>query len=380
STYITNPAHTAQSDAFVANLKSVTVAVVPWIGILLGIFVLFVLTREMMGKLPPPGRHGLAKWVDPQRQPLLDTVATMQWTHWFFALLCGWAVFLVLFTVLFTNIRGGIGDGIWAGLYYWLQQQQVARGDQPWYYYLLLIPLYEQVGLVFGLVGVVRCLMRPTRFRLFLVYWFAGNLFIYSWAAEKMPWLTIHITMPMMLLAAIGLAPVVVTLVNLVKGWWSRRAGVQAEESEQEEQKPLVAPQVPPKVGVFAGSSAIFGAVMALLLLAPTLQNMYQLSYVHAADAPHEMMIYVQTSTDVNTVMAKIETLDKKFYGGKHLIPIGIFDDPAWPGDNPTWPFGWYLRGYPNICLHFPTGCPTLANNIPVILASGNALQDAFSA
>ena len=91
---------------------------------------------------------------------------------------------------------GGIGDGIWQGLYYWLQQQQVARGGQPWYYYLMLIPLYEQIGLVFGLVGIVRCLLKPTRFRLFLVYWFVGNVFLYSWAAEKMPWLMIYMTMP----------------------------------------------------------------------------------------------------------------------------------------------------------------------------------------
>ena len=121
----------------------------------------------------------------------------MPWTHWFFAVLVGWTVFLVLFTVLFTNIKNGIGDGIWQGLYYWIQQQQVARGGQPWYYYLMLIPLYEQIGVVFGLVGLVRCLVRPTRFRLFLAYWFVGNVFIYSWAAEKMPWLMIHMTMPM---------------------------------------------------------------------------------------------------------------------------------------------------------------------------------------
>ena len=137
----------------------------------------------MFGHFPSAGRHGLAARVDPERQPVLDTVVTMPWTHWFFAVLVGWTIFLVLFTVLFTNIKNGIGDGIWQGLYYWIQQQQVARGGQPWYYYLLLIPLYEQIGVVFGLVGAIRSLVRPTRFRLFLVYWFVGNLFIYSWAS-----------------------------------------------------------------------------------------------------------------------------------------------------------------------------------------------------
>src|SRR5262249_15851798 len=149
-----------------------TVFIVPWLGIALGIFVLTILWRERTGKLTPPARHGAAAKIDPASQRMLDTIFTMQWTHWFFALLLAWTIFLVLFTALFTNIRGGIGDGIWQGLYYWTQQQQVKRGSQPWYYYFMLIPLYEQVGLIFGLVGLVRCITRPTRLRLFLAYWF----------------------------------------------------------------------------------------------------------------------------------------------------------------------------------------------------------------
>ncbi len=162
SVYITNPKNTPTADLFVQNLKNNTVMVVPWIGIILGIYVLSILIREMLGKVPPAGRRRLAKRVDPERQPVLDSIVTMPWTHWFFALLCAWAIFLVLFTALFTNIRSGIGDGIWQGLYYWLQQQEVARGEQPWYYYLMLIPLYEQVGLVLALLGLCdHCCDRP---------------------------------------------------------------------------------------------------------------------------------------------------------------------------------------------------------------------------
>src|SRR5947209_3518961 len=288
SIYVTDPKNTTASELFVQRLKDKTVAIVPWIGIILGIYVLSILGREMFGKLPPPARHGLAERIDPKQQRMLDTVLTMPWTHWFFAVLCAWTVFLVLFTVLFTNIRGGIGDGIWAGLYYWIQQQQVARGGQPWYYYLLLIPLYEQIGVVFGLIGVVRCLVRPTRFRLFLVYWFVGNLFLYSWAAEKMPWLMIHITMPMLLLAAIGLEPAVVAVVNMAKSRLSRPAPVEAPTSEG---LPVIAPpQQRPRVGVLAGATAIVGVVLAVLLLLPTLHNMYEVRDVHAADGPHGMM------------------------------------------------------------------------------------------
>ncbi|MBV9232214.1 MAG: TIGR03663 family protein, partial [Chloroflexi bacterium] len=222
SIYITDQKNTAAATAFLLALKENTLKVIPWIGIFLGVYVLIILGREFFGEVPLPGRRGLAKRIDPEKQPLLDTLITMPWVHWFFALLCGWVIFLILFTVLFTNVGNGIADGIWQGLYYWLQQQQVARGGQPWYYYLLLIPLYEQIGLVFGLVGIVRCLIQPTRFRLFLVYWFVGNLFIYSWAAEKMPWLMIHLTMPMLLLAAIGLEPAVVRLLAVAKARLTR--------------------------------------------------------------------------------------------------------------------------------------------------------------
>ncbi len=364
SIYITDPKNTHAADLYVQGLKDNTVAIVPWIGILLGIYLTVILIRELKGKYPPSGRHGLASRIDPEKQPLLDTIVTMPWMHWFFALLLGWTVFVVLFSVLFTNIRGGIGDGIWQGIYYWLQQQQVDRGGQPWYYYFLLIPLYEQIGLVFGLVGIVRSLLRPTRFRLFLVYWFVGNVFLYSWAAEKMPWLMIHMTMPMMLLAAIGLEPIVVTLWQMIKDW-SARFVVPAGE------RVLLTPALQglPRNVKLARSSAIFGAITAILLLLPTLHNMYEVTYVHAADAPHEMMIYVQTTTDVNIVMAKIDALDQRLYGGRHQLPIGVMGDA-------TWPFAWYLRDYTSVCYNFPANCPT---NEPVILAGGDNLPGVFA-
>jgi uncharacterized protein (TIGR03663 family) len=365
SIYITDPANANAANDYVQRLKDITVAVVPVIGILLGAFVLILLYREIKGKVTTANRNALAQKVDPKRQPLLDTILTMPWTHWFFALLVAWIIFLVLFSVMLTNIRGGIGDGIWQGLYYWLQQQQVARGNQPWYYYLMLIPLYEQVGVVFGLIGVIRCLIQPTRFRLFLVYWFVGNFVLYSWAAEKMPWLMIHITMPMLILAAVGLEPAVVTCINFVKNLLARNS------SPQEAADVIINggytteyPKARPKAGIFATSISFLGVLMAVLLLLPTLHNMYEVSYVHAADGPHEMMVYVQTTTDVNTVMSKVDALDQQMFGGKHQMQIGLTSDA-------TWPYAWYLRDYPNVCFDFPTGCPGW-KNVPVIIGGGD--------
>jgi hypothetical protein len=117
---------------------------------------------------------------------------------------------------------------------YWLRQQDVQRGGQPWYYYLLLLPLYEFLPLLVGTAGGVWYLARRVRdnrlqmaddrqqtadgrgqtaddsrqttdsarldrvdhrqppalqryFVALLIYWAIDVLFIYSWAGEKMP-------------------------------------------------------------------------------------------------------------------------------------------------------------------------------------------------
>ncbi len=137
--------------------------------------------------------------------------------------------------------------------------------------------------------------------------------------------------------------------------------------------QPVPAPLPRPrKVGAFAGSTALVGALLALLLLLPTLHNMYEVSYVHPADGPHEMMVYVQTTTDVNIVMQKIDALDQVYYGGKHLLPIGVMNDAVWP-------FVWYLRDYSNVCLYYSDSntCPWLGKTIPVIISGGDNLLNA---
>jgi predicted membrane-bound mannosyltransferase len=356
SAYINS--HTVIADQNLRNLEMITVRVVPWLGILLGLYVFSILLREMYGKLPPPGRRGLARFVD-RRQPVLDTILTMPWTHWFFALMVAFAIFLFLFSVVFTNIAGGIGDGIWRGLYYWLEQQQVQRGGQPWYYYLLLIPLYEQIGVVFGIAGIVRSLLRPNPFRLFLIYWFLGNLFIYSWAGEKMPWLMIFMTLPMLLLAAVALEPCVQICSRFLKERFGRGAQQTSADSISD---PIPSALRTSRPRAAAGCS---GVLLAILLLIPTTQNMIQVSYVHPADGPHEMMVYVQTPDDINTVMERIEQVDQKDFGGKHQVTIGVTTDA-------TWPFAWYLRDYPNVCFDFPTSCPGWKTTAAIILSSND--------
>lgn len=357
STYINT--HQTISDLDLQNLEGVTIRIIPWLGILLGLTVFGILLLEIYGKIQP-GRKGLALFVD-RRQPVLDTILTMPWTHWFFALILGCAIFLVLFSVVFTNIAGGIGDGVWRGLYYWLEQQNVARGGQPWYYYLLLVPLYEQIGVVFAVVGIIRSLCKPNAFRLFLVYWFLGNFFIYSWAGEKMPWLMVFLTMPMLLLAAVGLEPCIMVCYRFLRAHLF--SGTKRDVRGQEMQ--LREAWSPPRVGAGRFALGLFGVVMAILLLIPTIHNMYEVSYVDPADGPHEMMVYVQTTTDVNVLMAQVDAVDRQDFGGKHQMRIAVTGDA-------TWPFAWYLRDYPNLCFGFPDACPSWKGNVPVIIAGGD--------
>jgi len=151
-----------------------------------------------------------------------------------------WVVFTVLYTTVFTNGPGFI-SGLLGSLGYWLEQQGVRRGNQPWYYYLVVqIPIYEYLPfLAMLLAGLHQGLRRLTRWMrsqetpsiqqgtlpldipqedgdavplptsrslafAFLFFWSLTSIVAYTVAGEKMPWLTVHIALPMILLT----------------GWW----------------------------------------------------------------------------------------------------------------------------------------------------------------
>ncbi len=267
--------------------------------------------------------------LDPERQSFLRGLLGISWAQWFVAGFVAWIVFIVLFTDIpgpsnpvdiGQAFQQGVGRGVWQGLYYWLQQQHVARGGQPWYYYLLLIPLYEQLAVVFGIAGAIYAVLRPTRFRLFLVVWFIGSVVIYSWAAEKMPWLTIHILLPMMLLSGILLNRIELEIVAVARRL--REGGL-------------------PSLGALSWQSrvAALGAVAAVLLLIPMVHSMVELAYVNPANGPLEMMVYVQTTPDVTKAMATINRADQHVDGGQHKLRIAV-------GQGEEWPYWWYLRDY----------------------------------
>jgi hypothetical protein len=158
------------------------------------------------------------------------------------------AIFVVFYSVFFTDVPRGILSGMFGSLGYWMSQQGVRRGDQPWFYYFLLIPLYQPIAVFFSVAaGIffswrgIRWLKERLEMRrydeatplgafntdrevpfarfdaflpLFLGWWLVGAVGIYSWAGEKMPWLMMHMTRPAIFFASLFIGALAMSLIR----------------------------------------------------------------------------------------------------------------------------------------------------------------------
>jgi len=109
-------------------------------------------------------------------------------------------VWLTLYTTVYTN-WGGMFSGVWQGMGYWIAQQDVARGNQPWYYYFVGLSVYELLPLVFAILGAIFYLRKGDIFGLALILWSGLTLLAYTLASEKMPWLLVGVVLPLIFLA-----------------------------------------------------------------------------------------------------------------------------------------------------------------------------------
>ena len=119
---------------------------------------------------------------------------------WLVCALIFYGIWLTLYTTLYSN-WAGFFSGIWQGMGYWIAQQEVARGGQPWYYYFVSLSVYELLPAIFGLVGAVYFLKKGDVLGLALAFWAGLTLLAYTIASEKMPWLLVHLTMPLIFVA-----------------------------------------------------------------------------------------------------------------------------------------------------------------------------------
>ncbi len=286
-----------------------------------------------------------------------------------------------LHTSLFTNVRGGLMSGSFGQLFYWLAQQEVERGEQPWYYYFVLEPVYEPVAVLVGSAALLWSVLwawrwvrsgRPPLTLLnisfsLVVHWLLVSLAVYSWAGEKMPWLGVHIALPLIFLASVwgtrtfGIEQgwqrdwspkhagrwAFVGLSAAIIGWTVLRMAPWSLQPTPEGPSPLIVGLllllVTAAGGAFWLGPRVAGRSLALLIVGLlgvyTLQSALQLSYENGA-VPVEQAVYVQSSPRVTNVMDAILGVSESSVGGQNAAVI--YDATV------AWPFVWYLRDYPN--------------------------------
>lgn len=87
------------------------------------------------------------------------------WRVWLPATGVFMAIYAFFFTTMFTNGQG-LASGMVGSLGYWLEQQGVRRGNQPQYYYLLIMtPIYEYLPLLGSIFAGFAGLAELWRFR-----------------------------------------------------------------------------------------------------------------------------------------------------------------------------------------------------------------------
>jgi uncharacterized protein (TIGR03663 family) len=308
---------------------------------------------------------------------------------WSTAAVLYWGIFIILYTTFFSN-PNGVVTGIFGSLRYWIDQQGVARGSQPWYYYLVLLPMYEFLAVGISLGSVFYWLRHRTMFTNFLMYWCATSLILWGWASEKMPWMVIEMALPFALLAAVTVGKLIdrTDWRHAIRsgGLWLALclalAGLAAvtlvgQGSPFDASTPIAGQQrlfawfgiVAVFVGlVYAASHywlkvssptawRIFGLTVIALVLPFTIRAAWQVSYYHG-DIPVEMLVYTQTSPDVGMVMKQIDDIAYRSGQGQDKLQV-VYDSGV------SWPFEWYLRNY-TARTFIGTGNPPL--NAPVIL------------
>jgi uncharacterized protein (TIGR03663 family) len=318
-----------------------------------------------------------------------------------------YAVFVVLYTTVFTN-GAGFFTGMIGGLGYWISQQEVQRGGQPWYYYIFLqIPFYEYLPLLGSLLAVMLALARkplgilaalretdaspassrdgddpddthaiqqPPVFSL-LAFWAVTSILAFSIAGEKMPWLTVHQTLPLILLAALALGYLVDT--TDWRGFGQRRGflilallpifiisltmalGTLMGSNPPFQGRELVQLQATSTFFTAALAALASGVALGYLLIPwriPDVLRLFTLSVfgllgiltMRAAfmasytnyDNATEYLVYAHSGPGNKVALAQLEELSLRTTDG--LAMQVAYDDAT------TYPFWWYLRNFTN--------------------------------
>jgi len=370
------------------------------------------------------------------------------WKVWAVNIGIFWGIFAVFYTTLFTQ-GSGFPMGLMGALGYWMAQQGVTRGTQPLYYYALVqIPMYEFLpafgailAAIMGIPLIGRSLkytrsvepegedtseipeqfdpvvaeeqeeQRPSRIvdnedeirqppvLALLLYWSVMSLIAFSFAGERMPWLTTHITMPMILASGWSFSRLIEsfdwTSFKRQRGWLflivgtlflittARTFGVSVGATppfQGNELTQLEATSTFLLAGVAMIASAIslyflmrewkfkqiiqfvlivFIAILALI----TIRTAFRANFI-LYDTAKEFLVYAHATRDPKDVLEQVEEISHRLTGGKDIIVA--YDNDL------LYPYWWYFRDYPNKRWYSDNPTRDLRDAPIILVGSGN--------
>ena len=303
-----------------------------------------------------------------------------------------YGVWLLLYTTFFTNMVG-LGSGMWQSLGYWMVQQDVNRGSQPWYYYFVVAPIYELLPFLFSLVAVVYYVIRGNRFTRFLAYWVVLTFTLYTIAGEKMPWLLVNIALPMIVLTGKLIGDILVTVP------WRRVWGVgglylvpmtaillyllirlllyRVERGDflnfLEFWSLLAFALTVVGLGVHlilrsgvASGLRVVALSFALVLFVFAVRAGWQASY-NNGDVPVEMIVYAQDSGDVPRIMDEVMAVAQI---------TGLGEDLRLTVDKDIyWGLIWYIRDFKNVDYADMSNVTQAPEGSVLLISDGNKMR-----
>ncbi len=321
------------------------------------------------------------------------------WKRWLISAGIFYGIYIVLYTTFFTNGQG-FATGVLGSLGYWLAQHDVQRGSQPWFYYFILMPMYEFVPLLFSFMGLGYYAVARRKgdeeketpsvpFVPFLIYWLIGSLALYTWAGERMPWLVVHPVLPMMVMAGYfvgqvferidwrriwrGGGAILALLLILAlfagsalvtSGPFQGRSLAQLSRTLQWLSALVVGAILVVGVvrywrglGTKRSLQVVFVATFVLLCIL-TVRVSVMASYINY-DTAKEFIVYAHGTPDITLTMKEIEDISRRTVGDKQIKVA--YDNES------TWPFEWYLQEYPNLAF-FGAQPTKQALDAPIIL------------
>ena len=323
--------------------------------------------------------------------------------EWWKLALTFWVPFTVFYTTVFTN-TAGFFTGVVGSLGYWLVQQGVQRGSQPWYYYILiLLPIYEFLPLLGAILALIIAIRRrpassisdaenidsdpklieetnfPNTFSL-LAWWIVTSILAFSIAGEKMPWLTYHLAWPLILFAGWGLGWIIDTtdwqrlyqqkalliLGTIFVFFTSFAACLMAllgtnppfQGKDLNQLQATDAFLLPAVVTVLSAVglvyllrnwsgrqvTRVFILTFFSLLTILTVRAAFRAAYINYDNAM-EYLVYAHGATGVKDVINQATEISERTTGG---MGVNIAYDASAPDTGVSWPFVWYLRDFTN--------------------------------